>query len=70
MKKLRKKVSFYRNLLIEIIETLCTICLFLEGQRYRQPYPSHFRSHFEMLKRFSRELKGEEAKEGGDKRCL
>ena len=28
---MKKKIRFYKALLIEIIETLCTICLYLES---------------------------------------
>lgn len=52
-----KKLRFYKQLLIEIVETLCTICLFLstEARKYgfNSMYDSHFRSHFDALKNFS-----------------
>jgi len=54
-----KKIRFYRVLLIEIIETLCTICLYLEieGRRSHNRMAEHMRSHFECLKGFSEELR-------------
>lgn len=56
---MRKKIKFYKQLLAEICETLCTICLdrstdkFASGGRYREVY----RDHFEKLKEFSRILR-------------
>ena len=59
MKKIKRKIGFYKALLIEIIETLCSICLFLErNARYSHMDANHFRSHFKYLKQFSDELRG------------
>lgn len=58
---MRKKIRFYKALLVEIIETLCTICLYLESEgRYsRNNEPSrHMRGHFVALKGFSKDLRG------------
>ena len=55
-----KKIRFYRHLLVEIIETLCSICLYLESDsRYtHNPNGRYMCSHFERLKDFSKELRG------------
>lgn len=55
-----KKIKFYKSLLIEIIETLCTICLYLErdGRHTHNEMCIHMHSHFEELKKFSEELRG------------
>lgn len=57
-----KKIRFYKSLLIEIIETLCTICLYLdiEGRHNHNRMAVYMRSHFECLKEFSEELRQEE----------
>lgn len=58
-----KKVRFYKLLLIEIIETLCTLCLYLEEQSRRNRFPSScsltFVQHFERLKECSEKLRGD-----------
>jgi len=57
-----KKIRFYKSLLIEIIETLCTICLYLEieGRRNHNRMAEHMRGHFKVLKEFSEEMRGKE----------
>lgn len=54
-----KKIKFYKGLLIELIETLCTICLYLESDsRYTyNQHGVHFRSHFNELKYYSEVLR-------------
>ena len=60
MKKIKNKIRFYKALIIEVIETLCSICLFLErNARYSRMDANHFRSHFNYLKQFSQELRGD-----------
>lgn len=56
-----KKIRFYKNILIEILETLCTICLFLESDsRYsHNQYGRYMHSHFDVLKRFSNNMRGD-----------
>lgn len=56
MKKLKKKVCLYKEMLVEILETLCSICLYLEraGIYTQNQYRECMRSHFTMLKKFSR----------------
>lgn len=56
-----EKVRKYKPLLAEIVETLCTICLFLGhgdvGRRNR--YSECMLSHFDVLKKFSKVLREE-----------
>ena len=55
-----KKIRFYKSLLIEIVETLCSICLYLdfEGRRNHNRMGVYMSSHFECLKGFSEEMRG------------
>lgn len=57
-----RKIKFYKNLLAEIIETLCSICLYLEndGRYTHNEQARHMRSHFNTLKSFSNEIRREE----------
>lgn len=52
MKRLKKKIIFYKELLVEILETLCSICLYIEseGRRYGNPHVLPMKSHFNRLK--------------------
>ena len=61
---MKKKIRFYKALLREIIETLCTICLYIEKEgRYTHNEESrHMRGHFIALKDFSEELREERDK--------
>ena len=53
-----KKIRFYKSLLIELVETLCTICLYLEFEgRNHNRMAEYMRSHFEYLKEFSEEMR-------------
>ena len=54
-----KKIRFYKALLIEIVETLCTICLYLErnGRYSHNEESRHMRSHFEALKELSEDMR-------------
>lgn len=67
MKKIRKKILFYKALLVEILETLCSICLYLdfEGRVYhhKNPKAEFMRSHFEQLKQASSVLRKELSEE-------
>lgn len=56
---MKKKIRFYKALLIEIIETLCTICLYLErdGRYTRNEESRHMIGHFTALKAFSEDLR-------------
>ena len=55
---LGKKIRFYKNLLAEICETLCTICLCMATDREHGRYREHFNSHFIELKKYSEILRG------------
>ena len=61
-KKIKNYFSLQRRIQIEILETLCTICLWLErdGCYDRNPYSKYMGSHFEALKNLSKELRDEE----------
>lgn len=63
-----RKIRFYKALITEIIETLCSICLYLErdGRYTHNSEASHMRSHFIALKEFSNELR---YKSGGNPRA-
>lgn len=54
MKKIKIKIRFYKLLLIEIIETLITICIYM----CERDHKGAFRLHIDTLKRFSNELRG------------
>lgn len=55
-----RKIRFYKLLLAEICEALCTICLdrsmSKDGGRYKEIY----RDHFEVLKKYSSILRRQE----------
>lgn len=59
---MRKRIRFYKGLLIEIVETLCSICLYLESDSryYHNSKGIHMRGHFNMLKKYSEEMRGEQ----------
>ena len=63
MKKIKRKILFYKALLVEVLETLCSICLYLdyEGKfnRFRNPRAEYMQSHFEQLKQASAVLRKE-----------
>lgn len=61
-----KKRKLQKQMKIELLETMCTICLYLEEDSKRTPtarrYTYHFESHFEHLKELSCALRNEEYK--------
>ena len=61
-KKIKNWFSLQKRIQIEILETLCTICLYLEcnGHRARNPYEQYMGSHFRVLKDLSKELRDQE----------
>lgn len=61
IKKVKEKVRFYKSLLFEVIETLCSICLYLETEgRFRHnPKSQYMRGHFDALKGYSEEIRNE-----------
>jgi hypothetical protein len=62
--RLRNKIFFYKGLLIEICETLASICLYLEydARRMHNPMGEHMRGHFNELKLYSQELREKQTK--------
>lgn len=63
-KKIKKYFEFQRRYQHEVLETLASICLYLqcEGLRGRIPHAEHMRSHFEVLKILSKELRDQKEK--------
>lgn len=59
---MKKKIRFYKILISEILETLCTICLYLEreGRRSQNEMSRNMRGHFNVLKKFSEDLRGKQ----------
>lgn len=54
-----KKIRFYKGLIIELIETLCSICLVLEklAMRERVREGEYMHDHFCQLKHYSEEMR-------------
>lgn len=61
-----KKIKFYKGLLLEFIETLCTICLYLEreGHFSHNNYSQQMNGHFRILKQYSTIIRSGKEKEG------
>lgn len=61
-KKIKNWLSLQKRVQIEILETLCTICLYLErnGHFVGNPYGGYMGGHFRVLKDLSKELRGQE----------
>ena len=61
-KKIKEHISLQRRIQIETLETLCTICLWLEhdGHYDRNPYTKYMGCHFAALKSLSEELRTKE----------
>ena len=64
-KKIKNYFSLQRRIQIEILETLCTICLWLgrdgfDGRYNRNPYSSYMVGHFNTLKDLSKELRSKD----------
>ena len=59
IKKIKRYFALQRRIQIEILETLCTICLYLqhEGHYPRNRYAEYMQSHFKELKDLSQELR-------------
>lgn len=56
IKKWKQKRLLRQLILHEILEMLCTICLYLESdaRHHGNPHARNFRGHFDMLKRMAR----------------
>ena len=63
-KKIKQYFKFKKQIQHEVIETLCTICLYLGHiQEYRNLYRNHMFSHADALKSLSNELREKQEKE-------
>lgn len=59
---MRKKIRFYKLLLAEICETLCTICFdYAHNPSSHSRMRENYMSHFYQLKEFSLKLRSKEA---------
>ena len=62
-KKIKKYFHLQRLICFEVLETLATICLFLDHEgnlsRPRNPYSDYMKDHFNMLKSFSDEIRND-----------
>ena len=60
MKKIKQYFNLRRRILIEILETLCTLCKHFEYDRYgrHNPYTDRLGGHYFQLKSLSEELRG------------
>ena len=58
-KRIKDYFDLQRRIQIETLETLCTICLWLErdGHYDRNPYSQYMDGHFQCLKDLSKELR-------------
>lgn len=54
-----KTLRTYKKLIVEIVESLCTLMLYLDEQGYRNnsKYSRYFKCHFFELKTLSNELR-------------
>lgn len=61
LRKIIKALTLKKRMRIEVIETLCTICLYLESEgRYGHNRYAYFvRDHFNELKHISCDLRGD-----------
>ena len=68
-KRIKRYFRLQREIQHEILETLCTICLYLEREGHfdRNPYSRNMGSHFRRLKDLSTKLR-EGLEENGSKR--
>lgn len=55
IKKIFQKRKMKKQILHELLETIASICLYLEydARRSHNPYGQHMRSHFEGMKHYS-----------------
>lgn len=61
-KRIKNYFSLQRRIQIEMLETLCTICLWLEfdGHYSKNRYSEFLDGHFKCLKDLSKELRDKE----------
>lgn len=67
IKSIKARIYFYKSMLHEVLETLVSICLYLEydGHHCRNPYARYMGSHATVLKGYAENLRAELAKAGG-----
>lgn len=60
IKRIKKYFGLRKRIDIEILETLCSICLYLEidGHFGHNRYARYMGSHFKQLKQISEEIRG------------
>jgi hypothetical protein len=60
MKKIKQYFDLRRRILIEVLETLCSICKYLDydGHFGHNPHSRYLGGHFVQLKSLSEELRG------------
>lgn len=60
-KKIKKYFYLQRLIQIEVLETLCSICMYLHHERrHMNPFTEYMHGHFTALKCLSQELRGGE----------
>ena len=71
-KKIKRYLALQKIIQIEILETLCTICLYLSHERdgKHNPYSRYFPSHFGTLKDLSEKLRDMESNNDRGKKPL
>lgn len=59
-KRIKAYISLQRRIQLEVLETLATICRYLDrnGKLSHNPYCEYMDGHFETLLRLSEELRG------------
>lgn len=59
IKRIKRYLDLQRRIQGEVLETLCSICLFIEhdGHFGRNPYSKYMITHFKYLKDLSEELR-------------
>ena len=69
MFRIKRFLTWKKRMYVEVLETLCSICLYLESDsfRSRNRYGWVMRDHFQQLKKLSQELR-EDIGEREDKR--
>lgn len=62
LKKIKQYLKLQANIQIEIIETLASICSYLDfdGHHCRNPYSKYMQSHYKNLLELSKELRESE----------
>lgn len=61
-KRIKEYFSLQRRIQIEVLETLCTICYFLDfmGHYSNNKYSKYMLDHYTALKKLSKELRDKE----------